>query len=153
MEFFREKGLNVKISRIFNTYGPRLNDGRVICTFIRQALSNEPLTVFGDGKQTRAPCYITDMIDGILRTIFLGKSGDVYNIGNPEEISVIELAHIIKQLTNSSSEITFHPLPKDDPKKRKPNITKAKTELGFEPKIPLEEGLKRTIEWFREAMK
>ncbi|HIQ50133.1 MAG TPA: SDR family oxidoreductase [Nanoarchaeota archaeon] len=153
MAFFREKGIEVKISRIFNTYGPRLNDGRVICTFIKQALMNQPLTVFGNGKQTRSPCYITDMIDGILRTIFLGTSGDVYNIGNPEEITIIELAHLIKTLCNSNSEIVFKPLPQDDPIKRKPDITKAKKELGFTPKIPLKEGLERTINWFREVLK
>ncbi len=153
MAFFREKNLDVKINRIFNTYGPRLNDGRVICTFIRQALANEPVTVFGDGKQTRSPCYVVDMIDGILRTVFLAKPGEVYNLGNPEEISIIELAHLIKELCNSRSEIVFKQLPPDDPARRRPDITKAQKELGFEPKITLKEGLQRTIEWFKEVMK
>ncbi len=153
MAFFRERNLDVRINRIFNTYGPRLNDGRVICTFIRQALKNEPLTVFGDGKQTRSPCYITDMIDGILRTIFLSKPGEVYNLGNPQEISVIELAKMIKQMTNSESEIVFlHKMP-DDPVRRKPDISKAGKELGFKPEVELKEGLERTISWFREVLK
>lgn len=153
MAFFREKNLDVKINRIFNTYGPRLNDGRAVCTFIRQALKNQAITVFGTGEQTRSPCYIVDMIDGILRTIFLAKAGNVYNLGNPEEISIIELAHLIKELCNSSSEIIFKPLPPDDPARRKPDISKAKKELGFEPKVMLKEGLKRTIEWFKEVLK
>lgn len=152
MAFFREKNLDVKINRIFNTYGPRLNDGRAISTFIRQSLRNEPLTIHGTGKQTRSPCYITDMIDGILRTIFLSKPGEVYNLGNPEEITILELANLIKQLTNSSSQIIFLPKMPDDPVRRKPDITKAKKELGFEPKIPLKEGLERKISWFKEVM-
>ncbi len=150
MAFHREKGLEVKINRIFNTYGPRLNDGRVICTFIRQALRAEPITVFGKGEQTRSPCYISDMVDGIIRTIFSGKPGEVYNLGNPREIKILDLAKLVKELTHSTSEIVFLPLPPDDPARRRPDITKAKKQLGFEPKISLEEGLKRTIEWFME---
>ncbi len=153
MAFFREKNLPVKINRIFNTYGPRLNDGRVICTFIRQALNNRPLTVFGDGRQTRSPCYIIDMVDGILKTIFVGREGEIYNVGNPEEVTVLDLAKIIKELTDSESEIVFKPLPPDDPIRRKPDITKVKKELNFEPKISLTDGLKRKIFWFKEAMK
>lgn len=116
-------------------------------------MKNEPLTVYGDGKQTRSPCYITDMVDGILRTIFLAKPGEVYNLGNPEEITIIELAHLIKELCNSSSEIIFKPLPPDDPIRRKPDINKAKKELGFKPEISLKEGLERKITWFKEVLK
>ncbi len=149
MAFMREKGVCVKINRIFNTYGPRLNDGRVICTFISQALKGEPITVFGDGKQTRSPCYITDMVYAMLLTLFEGKSGEVYNAGNPEEIRIIDLARIIKKLTNSSSRIIFLPKPEDDPTKRRPDISKISKELGFFPEVSLKEGLEKTIEWFR----
>jgi nucleoside-diphosphate-sugar epimerase len=152
MAFWREKGLQVKKNRIFNTYGPRLQDGRALPTFISQALKGEPITVFGDGSQTRSLCYITDMVSGIFRTIFLGRSGEVYNLGNPHEITILELAKLVKQFTGSNSPIVFHPLPKDDPLKRKPDINKAKRELGYEPKVPLEEGVKRTIEWFKSVI-
>ncbi len=150
--FHREKNLTVKINRIFNTYGPRLMDGRVIPTFIRQALKEEDMTIFGDGSQTRSPSYITDLIDGIIRTIFLGKNGEVYNIGNPYEISVLEIARLVKKMTNSKSNIVFLDKKPDDPSKRKPDITKAEKELGFKPLVSFEEGLKRTIEWFKEVI-
>jgi len=152
MAFHREKGLIIKKNRIFNTYGPRLQDGRALPTFISQAIRSEPITVFGDGSQTRSLCYITDMINGIFRTIFLGRAGDVYNIGNPHEITILELAQIVKRLTDSESPIVFCPPPEDDPLKRRPDITKAMRDLGYEPKVPLEEGVVRTIEWFK-AMK
>ncbi len=151
LSFFREKDLNVKMNRIFNTYGPRLDDGRVISTFIRQSITGKPITVFGDGTQTRSPCYITDMVRGIILTIFKGKSGEVYNVGAPEEYQILELAKIIKKLTGTESEIVFKERMEDDPSKRRPDINKIKNELGFEPKVSLEEGLKKTIEWFKEV--
>jgi UDP-glucuronate decarboxylase len=150
-----QHGLDVRIARIFNTYGPRLRAegvyGRVIPRFIEQALNNEPFTIFGDGSQTRSFCYVTDQVEGLLRLTFLDnlEGEKVVNIGSDEEIKIIELADMIKKLTNSNSEMEFHPLPKDDPARRKPNISKAKEILGWAPKVSLEEGLKRTIEWFR----
>ena len=150
-----EHGLDVRIARIFNTYGPRMRAegvyGRVIPRFVEQALSNKPITIFGDGSQTRSFCYVTDQIEGLLRLAFLESgSGLVVNIGNDEEITILELAKVIKKLTKSESEMEFHPLPKDDPLRRKPDITKAKEILGWEPKVRLREGLERTVRYFRE---
>jgi UDP-glucuronate decarboxylase len=150
-----EHGLDVRIARIFNTYGPRMRAegvyGRVIPRFIEQALSNKPITIFGDGSQTRSFCYVTDQIEGLLRLAFLEDGrGRVINIGNDEEITILELAKVVKELTKSESEMEFHPLPKDDPPRRKPDITKAKEILGWEPKVRLREGLERTIRYFRE---
>jgi len=154
--FCNKYELDVRIARIFNTFGPRmrLNDGRAIPNFITQSLTKKPITVYGDGKQTRSFCYIPDMIEGLMKMMFTdGFSGEVFNLGNPEEITVIETAEIIKKLTNSNSEIIFKPLPKDDPVRRKPNIDKAKKLLNWEPKVDFISGLKKTIEWFEEELR
>jgi UDP-glucuronate decarboxylase len=145
--------LDVRIARIFNTYGPRMRAegvyGRVVPRFVEQALSNKPLTVFGDGSQTRSFCYVKDQIEGLLRLVFIEEAeGEVVNMGGDEEIKIIMLANMIKRLTNSTSEIVFKELPEDDPTRRKPDISKAKKLLDWKPKVKLEEGLKRTIEWF-----
>jgi dTDP-glucose 4,6-dehydratase len=153
MAYHREYGLNVKIVRIFNTYGPRMkvDDGRVVSNFIVQALRGEPITVYGDGSQKRSFCYVSDLMGGILRLMQKNYVG-VVNLGNPEEYTVLKLAEIIKELTGSSSEIVFRPLPQDDPKQRQPDISLAKKLLNWEPKISLREGLERTIAYFREIM-
>ncbi len=154
MAYRRYHKLNTKIVRIFNTYGPRmrLNDGRVVPNFIGQALRGEPITVYGDGKQTRSFCYASDLIDGFWRLANSDQSGPI-NIGNPTERTMLEFAEQIKALTNSPSEIVFEPLKTpDDPKQRKPDITKAKNLLGWEPKVSLEEGLRRTIEYFQKRL-
>ncbi len=156
MGFVREYNSNVRIARIFNTYGPgmKANDGRVVSNFIFQALKNEPLTVYGDGLQTRSFCYVSDMVDGIKKAMLNEKSrGEVFNLGNPKEFTIIELARVIKKLTNSKSEIVFKPLPEDDPTKRNPDITKAGQILGWEPKVTLEQGLVEMIEHFRKELR
>ena len=155
MAYFRQHGVDVRIARIFNTYGPRMDpeDGRVIPTFIKQALLREPITVFGDGTQTRSFCYIKDMVEGIYRlSVKDGISGEVFNLGNPEERRIIEVAELIKKLTSSPSPIVFRPLPQDDPKRRKPSIEKAKKILGWKPKYSLEEGLKEALPWFKRRI-
>jgi len=153
MAYHREYGLNVKIVRIFNTYGPRMkvDDGRVISNFIVQALKGEPITVYGDGSQTRSFCYVDDLVEGIFRLMQTNYIG-VVNLGNPEEYTVLQLAEIIKELTGSSSQIVFHPLPQDDPKRRQPDISLAKNLLNWEPQVSLREGLKRTIAYFRNIV-
>lgn len=152
MGYVRKFGLDGRIVRIFNTYGPNMqeDDGRVVSNFIIQALKNEPLTIYGDGKQTRSFCYVDDLVDGLCLFMF-GDSlkGEVINIGNPNEKTILEFATIVKELTQTKSEIVYEQLPGDDPKKRKPDITKAKNLLHWEPKISLEEGLQRTIEYFK----
>jgi dTDP-glucose 4,6-dehydratase len=150
MAYHRAHGLNTRIIRIFNTYGPlmRLNDGRAAPNFIRQALSNEPLTVYGDGSQTRSLCYVDDLIEGVVRLLNSDYVEPV-NIGNPEEVTVLQLAELIRDLCGSHSQIVFRPLPVDDPKQRRPDITRARKVLGWEPKTSLEEGLKKTIASFR----
>lgn len=150
MAYKHEFDTDVGIVRIFNTYGPRLdkNDGRVVSNFICQALRNEPLTVYGDGSQTRSFCFVDDEVDGILRLLDSTETGPI-NIGNPIEFTMIELAELVIELTDSSSNVTFLPLPEDDPTQRCPDITKAREFLGWQPKIGLREGLERTIEWFR----
>ena len=150
-----QHGLDTRIARIFNTYGPRMRAegiyGRVVPRFVEQALSNKPITVFGDGTQTRSFCYVTDQVEGLLKLAFSERAeGEVVNIGSDSEITILELAKLIKELTKSSSEIEFHPLPKDDPMRRKPDISKAKKLLGWKPKVELEEGLRMMIEWFKE---
>jgi dTDP-glucose 4,6-dehydratase len=146
----RSRGTDAGIIRIFNTFGPRMRpgDGRVIPNLIRQALAGEPMTVTGDGTQTRSLCYVDDLIDGVLRMLGASCPGPV-NLGNPHELSVLEMAEWIRRLTDSRSEIVHLPLPQDDPKRRRPDITRAKAELGWEPLTPVEQGLLRTIEWFR----
>ncbi|MBN1669608.1 MAG: SDR family oxidoreductase [Kiritimatiellae bacterium] len=150
MAYHRFHGVNTKIVRIFNTYGPRMrpNDGRVVPTFIVQCLRNKPITLFGDGGQTRSFCYVADLIRGIYLMSRSKQDGPV-NLGNPDEMSIAEFAMKIRELTGSRSEIVYKPLPVDDPKVRRPDITKAKDVLGWKPEIGLEEGLARTIEYFR----
>lgn len=150
--YFRKFNTDTRIIRIFNTYGPRMrtDDGRVVSNFINQAISSKPLTVYGDGSQTRSICYIDDLLDGLIKTILSDlTSGDVLNLGNSNEKTVLELANIIKKMTNSSSEIIFEPLPEDDPKIRRPDISKAKKLLDWAPKVSIDQGLEKTIEYFR----
>ena len=155
-DYHRQHGIKIKVVRIFNTYGPRMhpNDGRVVSNFIVQALKNEPITVYGDGTQTRSFCYVDDMVEGIIKMM---NSPDDFtgpvNLGNPEEYRIIDLAKKIIDLTGSRSKIVFKPLPQDDPKRRRPDITLAKEKLGWEPKTPLEEGLKKTIAYFEELLR
>jgi len=151
MAYHRFHGLDTKIVRIFNTYGPRMRpkDGRAIPAFVPQALKNQPITIFGDGSQTRSFCFVDDLIEGICRLMFSDHHEPV-NIGNPNEMTIKELAKTIIKLTDSKSEIIYNPLPIDDPKVRQPNIEKAKAILGWEPKVSLGEGLGRTIEWFKK---
>lgn len=151
-DYHRQHNLDIKVVRIFNTYGPRMlpNDGRVVSNFIVQALKGEDITVYGDGSQTRSFCYIDDMVDGIIKMMNSPKgfTGPV-NLGNPEEFTILELAEMILKLTKSKSKIVFKPLPQDDPKQRQPDITLAKSRLNWEPKVPLQEGLIKTIEYFK----
>ncbi len=150
MAYHRYHKIPVRIVRIFNTYGPRmrLNDGRVVPNFIYQALKNKPITVYGDGTQTRSFCYISDLVEGIYKLLFKNISEPI-NLGNPTEMKIIDFAYLIKQLTNSKSKIVFKQLPQDDPKQRRPDITKAKELLGWKPKVSLAEGLKLTIDYFK----
>jgi dTDP-glucose 4,6-dehydratase len=153
MAYHRYHGLQTRIVRIFNTYGPRmrLNDGRVLPTFIYQALKGEPLSIFGDGSQTRSFCYVDDLIDGIYRLMLSNEVLPV-NIGNPDEITIQQFAEEVLKLTGSKSTIAYHPLPEDDPKVRQPDITKAKALLGWEPKVSRTEGIKRTLEYFKNII-
>lgn len=153
MAYHRYKGVDTKIVRIFNTYGPRMrpNDGRAIPAFVPQALRNEPITIFGDGSQTRSFCYVSDLIEGIYR-LMLSEQHEPVNIGNPHEMTIREMAEAIIRLTGSASELHFKPLPVDDPKVRQPDITLARELLGWEPRVDLEAGLTRTIAWFREVL-
>jgi dTDP-glucose 4,6-dehydratase len=150
MAYHRYHGLDTRIVRIFNTYGPgqRRDDGRAVTTFIVQALEGKPMTVHGDGSQTRSFCYVDDLIEGIVRLLRSGEH-DPVNIGNPEEYTVLDLAHMVKDLTESDSEIVFEPRPVDDPAVRRPDISRARELLGWEPQVPVREGLAKTIEWFR----
>lgn len=155
-DYHRQYGLKIKVARIFNTYGPRMhpNDGRVVSNFILQALRNLPITIYGDGSQTRSFCYVDDMIEGLIR---LMKSPDEFtgpvNLGNPHEVSILELAETIIEMTGSKSELVFLPLPQDDPRKRCPDITLAKTALNWEPKVSLREGLQKTIDYFDNCLR
>lgn len=153
MAYHRYHGLETRIVRIFNTYGPRmrLNDGRVLPALVGQALTGQPMTVFGDGSQTRSFCYVSDLVDGIYRLLFSNEIEPV-NIGNPAEITILEFANEIKKHIQTQSEIVFKPLPQDDPKVRQPDITKAREILGWEPKVNREEGLKITIDFFRDKV-
>jgi dTDP-glucose 4,6-dehydratase len=153
MAYHRYHGVDTKIVRIFNTYGPRMriNDGRAVPTFIAQALRGEDVTIFGSGSQTRSFCYITDLVDGNLRLMATSENEPV-NIGNPQEMSIEEMARLIITMTGSSSQVVFKPLPTDDPKVRRPDITRARTLLGWEPKVTLEGGLSSTIAYFRKKM-
>ena len=150
MAFHRTHKMRTNIARIFNTYGPRmkLNDGRVVPAFMDQALRGEPLTIFGDGSQTRSFCYVSDLVDGLYR---LMQSDERYpvNLGNPQEMTILEFAERIRGLTGSKSRIIHEPLPQDDPKQRKPDISKARRILGWEPRVQLDDGLRQTIQYFR----
>jgi dTDP-glucose 4,6-dehydratase len=148
MAYHRYRGVDTRILRIFNTYGPRMqaNDGRVISTLVRQAIRGEDMTIFGDGAQTRSFCYVTDEIAGILR-LAASQEHDPVNIGNPTEFTILECASMIQELTGTSSRVVFQPLPQDDPKQRRPDISKAERLLGWSPKIDLRTGLRSTIEF------
>lgn len=152
MLYVRTKGVDGRIARIFNTYGPnmRKDDGRVISNFVNQALTGASMTIYGDGLQTRSFCYIDDQVEGLIKLMFSDKTcGEVVNIGNPEEYTMIDLAKKIKTMTGSNSEIVFKDLPHDDPMKRKPDITKATTLLGWKPVVSVDEGIKKTIEYYK----
>lgn len=150
MDYHRMNGVQVRIVRIFNTYGPRMHpyDGRVISNFIRQAFTGEPITIYGDGSQTRSFCYRDDLVNGIIKMMAGNQVGPI-NIGNPKEFSIRQLAELVVKLTGSKSEIIYTDLPADDPKQRQPDITLARKHLGWEPTTQLEEGLKQTIDWFK----
>lgn len=157
MDYHRQHGVQVRIARVFNTYGPRaaVNDGRVISNFITQALRGEELTVYGDGKQTRSFCYVDDMVEGLIRLMEHGDgafTGPV-NLGNPGEFTILELAERIIAMAGSRSGLVFKPLPSDDPAQRRPDITLARQHLGWEPRVPLEIGLARTVEYFRDVLR
>ena len=154
-DYHRQLGLQIKVARIFNTYGPRMHlaDGRVVSNFIVQALKGQPITLYGDGKQTRSFCYVDDLVDGLVR--MMDSSDDItgpVNLGNPAEYSMEELAGLVVAQTNSRSELAYAPLPQDDPRQRQPDITRAREQLGWQPTVPLEEGLKRTIDYFRSVV-
>jgi len=153
MAYHRAHGVSTRIVRIFNTYGPRMRveDGRAIPAFLSQALRDEDVTVFGDGSQTRSLCYVSDLVDGIFR-LMMSDTSDPVNIGNPAELTMRQLAEQIVKITGSRSRIVERPLPVDDPKRRQPDITRARTILGWEPKVPLAEGLPRTIDYFRKKL-
>jgi UDP-glucuronate decarboxylase len=150
-DYHKEHNIDIKIARIFNTYGPKMarNDGRVVSNFIVQALDGKPLTIYGDGSQTRSFCYVSDLVEGLYR-LMNSDFKEPVNLGNPHELRVIDIAHKIKELTGSKSEIIFKDLPVDDPTKRCPDISRAKKILDWEPNVKLEDGLKRTIKHFKE---
>jgi UDP-glucuronate decarboxylase len=154
MDYHRQNKVDIRIARIFNTYGPRMaiDDGRVVSNFIVQALKGEDLTVYGDGAQTRSFCYVSDLVDALVRMMNAAEFSGPVNIGNPEEFAVLELAERILALTGSKSRIILKPLPSDDPVRRCPDISLAKSKLGWQPRVGLEEGLTRTIEYFREKL-
>ncbi len=154
-DYFRQHKLRIKVARIFNTYGPYMhpNDGRVVSNFVMQALRNEPITLYGDGSQTRSFCYVSDLVDGLIR--LMDSSDDItgpINLGNPREFTVRELAELVVRKCRSSSQIVFEPLPADDPKQRKPDISRAREHLGWQPSIELADGLSPTIEYFRRFL-
>lgn len=153
MAYHREHNVETKIARIFNTYGPRmsLDDGRVVPNFLRQALEEDPITIYGDGSQTRSFCYVDDLIEGVVKLMDSNLSRPV-NLGSTSEITIKELAEMVKKVTNSQSSLTYEPLPEDDPKKRRPDIDRAKSKLGWEPTTELQEGLKKTIPYFTDKL-
>jgi len=154
MDYHRQNRVDVRIVRIFNTYGPRMhpNDGRVVSNFIVQALKGEPISLYGDGTQTRSFCYVDDLVDGLMRMMENDRATGPINLGNPTEITVRQLAERVIDMTGSGSRIEFNPLPQDDPRKRRPDITRAKEILGWQPRIALEDGLQRTIDYFRKII-
>jgi UDP-glucuronate decarboxylase len=154
MDYHRQNQVDIKIARIFNTYGPRMavSDGRVVSNFIVQAIENKPITIYGDGSQTRTFCYVSDMVEGLVRMMNCdGFTGPV-NLGNPRELSIRELAELVLEITHPKSEIVHKPLPQDDPLQRCPDITLAKERLKWEPAVTLREGLEETIEYFRQVL-
>jgi UDP-glucuronate decarboxylase len=153
-DYQRQNGVDIRIVRIFNTYGPRMleNDGRVVSNFIVQALKNEPITMYGSGEQTRSFCYVDDLIDGMIRMMEQEQTVGPVNLGNPGEFSIHELAHKIIELTKSSSKVEYQSLPEDDPQQRQPDITMAKKYLAWEPTVSLEDGLKKTIPYFKKEL-
>ena len=150
MAYQRVHKMDTKIARIFNTYGPKMrhNDGRVVPNFIISAIRNRPLTVYGKGQQTRSFCYIDDLLEGLLR-LMLSKENEPVNLGNPKEFTIMQLARLVLELTKSKSSLVYRQLPVDDPRQRQPDISKAKKSLSWEPAVCLQEGLKRTISWFK----
>jgi UDP-glucuronate decarboxylase len=152
-DYYLQNNVEIRVARIFNTYGPRMleNDGRVVSNFVVQALKKQPLTVYGDGSQTRSFCYVSDLVDGLMR-LMNGENTGPINLGNPDEYTILELAQAVQKMINPDSEILFKPLPQDDPRRRRPDITKAKTLLNWQPTIPLAEGLKLTIEDFQNRV-
>ena len=152
-DYHRQNDVDIRVIRIFNTYGPRMleNDGRVVSNFIVQALKGQPLTVYGDGSQTRSFCYVSDLVEGMIRMMNSDYIGPV-NLGNPDEYTILQLAEAVQQMISPDTPIEFKPLPQDDPRRRKPDITKARTHLSWQPTVPLQEGLKRTIEDFRSRI-
>jgi len=154
-DYKRQYGLDVRVIRIFNTYGPSMSvgDGRVVSNFIVQALKGEPLSIYGEGKQSRSFCYVSDLVEGVYKTLTLEKSPPTpINLGNPNEFKIIELAHLVKEITESKSNIVNNPLPKDDPKQRCPDISLSKSLLGWEPTIQLRDGLEKTCEYFKKII-
>ena len=152
-DYHRQNDVQIRVARIFNTYGPRMleNDGRVVSNLVVQALKGIPLTVYGDGSQTRSFCYVSDLVDGLIRLMNGEHSGPI-NLGNPEEYTILQLAQVVQTLINPDVDIQFKPLPQDDPRRRRPDITKAKEWLGWQPTVPLQEGLKQTIDDFRARL-
>jgi UDP-glucuronate decarboxylase len=152
-DYHRQNDVEIRVARIFNTYGSRMleNDGRVVSNFVVQSLKGQPLTVYGQGSQTRSFCYVSDLVEGLMRLMNSDHTGPI-NLGNPDEYTILELAQAVQKMVNPDAEIIFKPLPQDDPQRRRPNITKAKTLLGWEPTIPLQEGLKMTVEDFRSRV-
>lgn len=154
MDYHRQNRVDIRIIRIFNTYGPRMapNDGRVVSNFILQALRNEDITIYGDGKQSRAFCYVDDLVEGMIRMMNTENFTGPVNLGNPYEFTILDLAQKLIRLTGSQSKIIFEPLPPDDPRQRQPNISLAKEKLGWEPRVPLEEGLRKTVDYFKQLL-
>jgi UDP-glucuronate decarboxylase len=152
-DYYRQNDVAIRVARIFNTYGPRMleNDGRVVSNFVVQALRGVPLTVYGDGSQTRSFCYVTDLVDGLMRLMNGDHEGPI-NLGNPEEYTILQLAQVVQEMVDPTQQIRFEPLPQDDPRRRKPDITRAREWLGWQPTVPLREGLKFTIEDFRTRL-
>jgi UDP-glucuronate decarboxylase len=156
MAYSKQYGLDVRVPRIFNTYGPRLREdglyGRAMSRFILQALTNQPITVYGDGKQTRSFCYVIDTVTGLMLLMENAQAeGEVVNVGSNQEFSILELAEKVKEATKCKSDIEFHPLPKDDPKRRRPDTSKIEGLVGWKPNVSFDEGLKRTVAWFSQS--
>jgi UDP-glucuronate decarboxylase len=154
LDYHRQNGVDIRIARIFNTFGPRMaiNDGRVVSNFIVQALTGGEITIYGQGQQTRSFCYVSDLVEALVRLMNQAGVHDPVNLGNPDEFTILELATKVRSLTNSSSAIGHRPLPPDDPGRRRPDISRARELLGWQPMIPLEQGLKQTISYFAEKL-